>query len=106
MADAHRAGQTSDVSLVEYVPHKPVSLARVELFLRAGDYARGVLTAVLEYLGAEVLEAKLIEHCAVNLPDFKRARSVHVVDTLPRATLEKIAKKELRDRLQPITEGA
>ena len=57
-------------------------------------------------LGAEVLEAKLIEHCAVNLPDFKRVRSVHVVDTLPRATLEKIAKKELRDRLQPITEGA
>jgi len=51
-------------------------------------------------------DRNVIEHCATHLPDFKRVRSVHVVDTLPRSTLEKIAKKELRDRLQPITEGA
>lgn len=67
-------------------------------FVIPSDSGRGV--------GNEGLEAKLIEHCVTHLPDFKRVRSVHIVDTLPRSTLEKIAKKDLRDRLQPITEGA
>ena len=49
------------------------------------------------------LEETLIAHCRKNLPDFKVVRSVHVVDELPRSTLEKIAKNVLRDRLPPIT---
>jgi len=56
-------------------------------------------------LDAATIEAKIIEHCKVNLPDFKVVRSVHVVDELPRSTLEKIAKNVLRERLPPITEG-
>ena len=56
-------------------------------------------------LAADDLERRVIAHCEANLPDFKVVRSVHVVDELPRSTLEKVAKNVLRDRLEPITEG-
>ncbi len=48
------------------------------------------------------LEARIVEHCRAQLADFKVVREVHVVDSLPRSTLEKIAKQELRNRLTPI----
>lgn len=57
-------------------------------------------------MDAATIEERIIDHCRVNLPDFKVVRSVHVVEELPRSTLEKIAKNVLRDRLPPITEGA
>jgi crotonobetaine/carnitine-CoA ligase len=46
----------------------------------------------------------IVRHCRANLADFKVVRAVHVVETLPRSTLEKVAKNELRARLAPITE--
>ncbi len=48
------------------------------------------------------IERRIIDHCVSNLADFKVVRAVHIVDTLPRSTLEKIAKNELRERLAPI----
>jgi crotonobetaine/carnitine-CoA ligase len=53
-------------------------------------------------LSAEELTQEIIGHCMVNLADFKVVRDVHMVSSLPRSTLEKIAKNELRARLQPI----
>ena len=50
------------------------------------------------------LEASIIVHCREQLADFKVVRAVHIVDELPRSTLEKIAKNELRKRLAPITD--
>ncbi|MEC8428376.1 MAG: AMP-binding protein, partial [Pseudomonadota bacterium] len=50
------------------------------------------------------LAEKIMAACKENLPDFKVVRDIHIVDDLPRATLEKIAKNELRDRLPEITE--
>ena len=55
-------------------------------------------------LAADEVEQRVIDHYKVNLPDFKVVRSVHVVDELPRSTLEKIAKNLLRERL-PAIEG-
>ncbi len=49
------------------------------------------------------LEQKIISLCKESLADFKVVRSVHLVDELPRSTLEKVAKNELRARLQEIT---
>ena len=45
---------------------------------------------------------QIIERCRELLPDFKAVRDVHVVDELPRSTLEKIAKNVLRERLPTI----
>jgi len=48
------------------------------------------------------LKAALIEVCKTNLADFKVVRDVITVDDMPRSTLEKIAKNELRERLTVI----
>lgn len=50
----------------------------------------------------EDLQARLVAHCRENLADFKVVHEVHAVDSLPRSTLEKVAKQVLRDRLPPI----
>ena len=47
---------------------------------------------------------EIIAACQRDLADFKVPRTVRVVDELPRSTLEKIAKAELRKLLEPITE--
>lgn len=48
------------------------------------------------------LEGEIIALCKEKLADFKVVRDVHIVDELPRSTLEKIAKNQLRDLLAPI----
>jgi crotonobetaine/carnitine-CoA ligase len=50
----------------------------------------------------EGLSKKLVELCQSKLPDFKVPRNIFIVETLPRSTLEKIAKNELRATLPEI----
>jgi crotonobetaine/carnitine-CoA ligase len=45
------------------------------------------------------LRDEIAAACAVQLADFKRPREIRLVDDLPRVTLEKVAKAELRRRL-------
>ena len=52
------------------------------------------------------LEDRIIAYCEENLADFKVVKAVHVVESLPRSTLDKVAKNELRERLSPITDRA
>ena len=59
---------------------------------------------VIPKLGAgDDLEAPLIEVCREKLAEFKVPRSIFVVDSLPRSTLEKVAKNVLRERLEEFT---
>ena len=51
------------------------------------------------------LEGVLIAACREKLAAFKVPRAIHVVDALPRSTLEKVAKHVLRERLRMITES-
>jgi len=48
------------------------------------------------------LNLRIIDVCKENLADFKVVHKVFIVDSLPRSTLEKINKKELRDSLDVI----
>ena len=45
----------------------------------------------------EALAVQVLAACAEKLADFKVPREVRIVDELPRSTLEKIAKNQLRD---------
>jgi crotonobetaine/carnitine-CoA ligase len=47
----------------------------------------------------EAVRAAILAACADTLSDFKRLREVIIVEELPRSTLEKIAKAELKKRL-------
>ncbi|CAG9168764.1 Crotonobetaine/carnitine--CoA ligase [Cupriavidus laharis] len=47
----------------------------------------------------EDLAARILAACTAQLADFKRPHEVRLVDSLPRATLEKVAKARLRDML-------
>ncbi|MEX1312244.1 MAG: AMP-binding protein [Candidatus Sulfomarinibacteraceae bacterium] len=53
-------------------------------------------------LTEDELSDRIIDHCREKLADFKVPRSVHIVDDLPRSTLDRIAKNKLRERLPPI----
>ena len=46
----------------------------------------------------QALADRVLAACQSSLADFKVPREVHVVDELPRSTLDKIAKAKLRDR--------
>jgi crotonobetaine/carnitine-CoA ligase len=48
-------------------------------------------------VGDAELKAKIIEICTTNLADFKVPRAVYLVEDFPRATLDKVAKNQLRD---------
>lgn len=50
----------------------------------------------------EQLSDRILTYCRTNLADFKVPREVIIVEELPRSTLEKIAKAELRSRLPAI----
>lgn len=45
----------------------------------------------------EAWKQQIIDHCKENLADFKVPRAVYIIDELPKATLDKIAKNKLRE---------
>lgn len=47
----------------------------------------------------EELETRVLQACRAQLADFKVPREIRVVDAMPRSTLEKVAKAELRKML-------
>jgi crotonobetaine/carnitine-CoA ligase len=53
--------------------------------------------------GADDISNSIFAACKAELADFKVPVAVHVIDEMPRATLEKIAKGELRKRLEVAT---
>ena len=55
----------------------------------------------LEAEAHEALRARIEADCSATLAAFKQPREIRFVDQLPRSTLEKVAKAELRAMLQP-----
>jgi crotonobetaine/carnitine-CoA ligase len=45
----------------------------------------------------ETWKQDILDHCKANLADFKVPRAVYILDELPKATLDKIAKNKLRE---------
>lgn len=51
---------------------------------------------------APELAERILAYCRENLADFKVPVAIHTVEELPRSTLEKVAKNQLRDRLTEV----
>lgn len=62
------------------------------------DWGERVRAIVVANPGEDVDEAEVIEYCRRRLASFKKPESVVVVDELPRNTVGKVLKTELRDR--------
>ena len=50
-------------------------------------------------MALDALREAIFAACKAALADFKQVREVHFVEEFPRATLEKVAKAELKRRL-------
>jgi crotonobetaine/carnitine-CoA ligase len=59
-----------------------------------------VRCAVIAPEARQALIAAIDQQCTAALADFKRPQEIRVVDELPRSTLEKIAKNQLRELLE------
>lgn len=53
-------------------------------------------------LSHEEVTERIMATCREKLADFKLPRSVHIVDTMPRSTMDRVAKAKLRESLPPI----
>jgi long-chain acyl-CoA synthetase len=61
-------------------------------------YGEAVVAYVVPRPGAVVEPAALIEHCRAIIAGYKKPRHVRIVDALPRNSLAKVLKEELRRR--------
>lgn len=62
------------------------------------EWGEAVKAVVQLRPGAQATAEELIAHCADRLADYKRPRSVDIVDDLPRDAAGKLLKRRLRDR--------
>jgi len=59
-------------------------------------YGEEIVAYVALKLGAEATPEELLEFCRKNLPTFKQPREVRILETLPKSSIGKILKRELR----------
>ena len=57
-----------------------------------------ILALVMLKQGQKTTEQELIEHCRRQLASFKKPKRVEFVQDFPRTPLQKIRKKELREK--------
>ncbi len=64
------------------------------------DFGEGVTAVVVPQAGAELDEARVIDHLQGRLAKFKQPKRVFFVDSLPRNTMGKVQKNELRKQFE------
>jgi len=64
------------------------------------DFGEGVTAAVVPQPGADLDEATIINHLQGKLAKYKQPKRVFFIDSLPRNTMGKVQKNELRRRFQ------
>jgi crotonobetaine/carnitine-CoA ligase len=95
-------GENVSAREVEDMARQVPGIAEIAVVGQKHDFLDQVPVAfVIKGAGAEAddaaFERAIIEVCAKNLAEFKVPRAVYVVDEFPRATLDKVAKNQLRD---------
>ena len=67
---------------------------------RFAEFGEAVIAFVIPKTGDAPTADALIEHCRTLIAGYKKPRHVHFVDSLPRNSVNKVAKHELRERAQ------
>ncbi|SDO31220.1 malonate--CoA ligase [Vreelandella arcis] len=70
------------------------------------DFGEGVTAAVVPQPGANIDEATVLGHLQGRLAKYKQPKRVFFIDTLPRNTMGKVQKNELRKRFQDTYQSA
>lgn len=70
------------------------------------DFGEGVTAVVVKEPGATITEAEIINNLADHLAKFKQPKRVFFVSALPRNTMGKVQKKQLRDEYKDTYSGA
>lgn len=63
-------------------------------------YGEAVVAVIQPRAGQKLLEEDIVEHCRARLAGYKKPRRVVFVDALPRNSLGKVVKRELRIRIE------
>ncbi len=61
-------------------------------------WGEAIKALIIRKDGSTVTEAEILEHCKQHLASFKKPKSVDFVDNLPRSTIGKVLKYEIRDQ--------
>jgi long-chain acyl-CoA synthetase len=81
------------------VQHPGVEDAAV-LGVPDATYGEAVVAVIQPRAGQELREEDIVEHCRARLAGYKKPRRVVFVDALPRNSLGKVVKRELRIRIE------
>ena len=81
------------------VQHPGVEDAAV-LGIPDATYGEAVVAVIQPRAGQELREEDIVEHCRARLAGYKKPRRVVFVDALPRNSLGKVVKRELRIRIE------
>ena len=81
------------------VQHPGVEDAAV-LGVPDATYGEAVVAVIQPRAGQKLLEEDIVEHCRARLAGYKKPRRVVFVDALPRNSLGKVVKRELRIRIE------
>jgi long-chain acyl-CoA synthetase len=81
------------------VQHPGVEDAAV-LGVPDATYGEAVVAVIQPRAGHKLLEEDIVEHCRARLAGYKKPRRVVFVDALPRNSLGKVVKRELRIRIE------
>jgi crotonobetaine/carnitine-CoA ligase len=92
-------GENVSAKEVEDVCRQVPGIAEVAVVGQAHDFLSQVAVAfVIPAPNApDDLADKILAHCPTQLADFKCPKAVYLVDEFPRATLDKVAKNQLRE---------
>jgi crotonobetaine/carnitine-CoA ligase len=93
-------GENVAASEVERVVATVPGVSEVAVVARRDPMLDEVPVAFVIANDAAGLQERILAACRAQLADFKVPRAVYLVDELPRSTLEKIAKAELRRRVE------
>jgi len=66
------------------------------------EWGEAVAAFVVRNPGSEVDEARILDHCRGTLAGYKKPRHIVFVDELPRTSINKVSKEQLRQRARQL----